>query len=329
MLFFLWGVFQCRGRGGAVAVCSEGFLQGHVLAGGPASHACRRGSGCTRSLGLRGLIRCAGRPQEWSCGAVPPREWMARGGLVFVFSLGIAPVSVCVLTTGVVIRRRAVSGETARGGFGLGDFFTCSGVDGTPPCGGAGEGLGFLKVARGNVPPCAVASRQRSRNSGGMRRLAAEIPDIFIPLSRNENSGMTMLFFSLRGVPMSGAGRACCRGMCWPGGRPGTHAAAGAAARGVLVWGILSHARERTARGGYFLFGGCSGVGGEFFHTLGSDCTRELGLRGLIRCAGRPQEWSCGAVPPREWMARGGLVFVFSLGGVPVSGAGGRCCCLF
>ena len=41
---------------------------------------------------------------------------MARGGLVFVFSLGIAPVSVCVLTTGVVIRRRAVSGETARGG---------------------------------------------------------------------------------------------------------------------------------------------------------------------------------------------------------------------
>ena len=26
--------------------------------------------------------------------------------------------------------------------------------------------------------------------------------------------------------------RACCRGMCWPGDRPGTHAAAGAAARG-------------------------------------------------------------------------------------------------
>ena len=32
----------------------------------------------------------------------------------------------------------------------------------------------------------AVASRQRSRNAGGMRRLAAEIPDIFIPLSRND-----------------------------------------------------------------------------------------------------------------------------------------------
>ena len=35
-------------------------------------------------------------------------------------------------------------------------------------------------------PSRAVASRQRSRNAGGMRRLAAEIPDIFIPLSRND-----------------------------------------------------------------------------------------------------------------------------------------------
>ena len=34
--------------------------------------------------------------------------------------------------------------------------------------------------------PCRIASRQRSRNAGGMRRLAAEIPDIFIPLSRND-----------------------------------------------------------------------------------------------------------------------------------------------
>ena len=43
-----------------------------------------------------------------------------------------------------------------------------------------------------------------------------------------------------------------CGSMCWPVDRPATHAAAGAAARGVLiflVWGILSHAREWTARG--------------------------------------------------------------------------------
>ena len=48
------------------------------------------------------------------------------GMTMLFFSLGGVPVSVCVLTTGVVIRRRAVSGETARGGFGLGDSFTCS-----------------------------------------------------------------------------------------------------------------------------------------------------------------------------------------------------------
>ena len=36
------------------------------------------------------------------------------------------------------------------------------------------------------LPSRAVASRQRSRNAGGMPRLAAGIPDIFIPLARND-----------------------------------------------------------------------------------------------------------------------------------------------
>ena len=39
-----------------------------------------------------------------------------------------------------------------------------------------------------------------------------------------------------------------CGSMCWPVDRPATHAAAGAAARGALIflfWGILSHAREK------------------------------------------------------------------------------------
>ena len=65
-----------------------------------------------------------------------------------------------------------------------------------------------------------------------------------------------------------------CGSMCWPVDRPATHAAAGAAARGTLIflfWGILSHAREwmapRPAAGqargvGFcFFFEGCSGVG--------------------------------------------------------------------
>ena len=105
---------------------------------------------------------------------------MARGGLVFVFSLEVAPVSgvgagarggfnpLRGATTGVVMRRRATSGEMARGGFWFGGFF----------CGWTG--------------------------------------------SR-------------------------CGSMCWPVDRPATHAAAGAAARGALI----------------FCFGG-------FFHTLGS-----------------------------------------------------------
>ena len=143
------------------------LLREHVLAGGPASHACRRGSGCTRGfnffvlgdsftrsgvdgtrgLGVGGLIRCAGRPQEWSCGAVPPQErWHPalrrgrRGGVGFCFFFGgcsgvgggffhtlgsgwhervrgggFNPLRGA--TTGVVMRRRATSGEMARGGW--------------------------------------------------------------------------------------------------------------------------------------------------------------------------------------------------------------------
>ena len=93
-------------NGGAVAVCFEGLLRGHVLAAGAASHACRRGSGSTRGfnffvlggsftrsgvdgtrgLGVGGLIRCAGRPREWSCGAVPPQErWHEGGWFLFFF----------------------------------------------------------------------------------------------------------------------------------------------------------------------------------------------------------------------------------------------------
>ena len=44
-------------------------------------------------------------------------------------------------------------------------------------------------------PPHAVASRQRGRNSSGRRRLAAEIPDIFIPLARNDVRNDDVVFF--------------------------------------------------------------------------------------------------------------------------------------
>ena len=81
---------------------------------------------------LEGLIRCAGRPQEWSCGAVPPQERWHEGGCFGGFN----PLRGAA--AGVVIRRRATSGEMARGGlvfvFSLevapvseGDSFTRSG----------------------------------------------------------------------------------------------------------------------------------------------------------------------------------------------------------
>ena len=40
-----------------------------------------------------GRIRCAGRPREWSCGAVPPQERWHEGGWFLFFSLEVAPMS--------------------------------------------------------------------------------------------------------------------------------------------------------------------------------------------------------------------------------------------
>ena len=174
-----------------------------------------------------GRIRCAGRPREWSCGAVPPQErW--HEGLGLFFGLGGS------FTRSGVVRHACRHRVTARGAF---DFF-----------------------------------------------------DVL------------------------GGAEGCCGSMCWPQERPATHAAAGAAARGVLVFrfggffhtlgsgwhervrgggfnplrgattGVVMRRRATSgemARGGLvfvFFFGGCSGVGGGFFHTPGSDCTRNLGF---------------------------------------------------
>ena len=155
----------------------------------------------------------------------------ARGGLVFVFSLRIAPVSGSVLTTGVVIRRRAVSGEGVKESPRDSDGKT------SPPCGG--------------------------------------------------DSGMTM------GDSFAVYSDDYCESMCWPVDRPATHAAAGAAARGRLVFratcrlrrgrhegvsffvwrllrcrrGILSYAQEQLHEGVFWR--------GGFLHTLESGRTRK------------------------------------------------------
>ena len=63
----------------------------------------------------------------------------------------------------------------------------------------------------------AVASRQRSRNSGGMPRLAAEISDIFLPLARNDvrnDDGWVLLPFVLRAVAREGLTTGVVRHAC-------------------------------------------------------------------------------------------------------------------
>ena len=102
--------------------------------------------------------------------------------------------------------------------------------------------------------------------------------------------------------------RACCGGMCWPVDRPATHAAAGAAARGALIFcfgdsftrsgvdgtrglvfvflwrllrcrrGILSQAQERQHEG---LVGG---LGDSFTHTIGIPGAAVLKCELLSRC---------------------------------------------
>ena len=141
---------------GVVAVCSEGGCRREVLTTGVVRHACRH-----RVTARGALIFCFGGFFHTLGSGWHER---VRGG-------GFNPLRGA--TTGVVMRRRATSGEMARGGFWFGGFF----------CGWTGSG---------------------------------------------------------------------CGGMCWPVDRPATHAAAGAAARGALIfllWGVLSHAREWTARG--------------------------------------------------------------------------------
>ena len=167
-----------------------------------------------------GLIRCAGRPREWSCGAVPPQERWHEGGLVFVFFLEVAPVSGGVgagarggfnplrgATTGVVMRRRATSGEMARGG----GVFVFS-LEVAPVSGGVGAG------ARGGLIRC--AGRPREWSCGA------------VPPQERWHEGGWFLFFLWRLLR-------CRRGiLSHPRERPATHAAAGAAARGVLVFGL-------------------------------------------------------------------------------------------
>ena len=133
----------------------------------------------------------------------------------FGFLWGLLRCWGCVLTTGVVIRRRAASGETARGA-----LIFCF-------VGGAGAACFEGCCGSGNAK----------------RSFAGRIPKRSLGTTQTTQKGRGAVAVCFEG---------CCGSMCWPQERPATHAAAGAAARGALIFclvlvfwgGIVSHARE-------------------------------------------------------------------------------------
>ena len=193
---------------------------------------------------------CSGVGRVLTTGVVMRRRAisgeMARGGLVFVFFFGGCSGVGRVLTTGVVMRRRAISGEMARGGLVFVFFFGgCSGVGGgffhrlgsgqtrMPPQSDGTRGFWFCGGALLPFVLRAVAGACVGRWTGQPR----------MPPRERLHEGFLVLWGGAVAVCSEGG----CRSMCWPVDRPATHAAAGAAARGVLiflVWGVLSHARE-------------------------------------------------------------------------------------
>ena len=173
-----------EGRG-AVAVCSEGLLRGHVLAGGPASHACRRGSGSTRGFNFLfwGFFHTLGSGRH--------------EGVGFCFSLAVAPVS-------------------------EGDCFTRTGVDGTREVGFcfffggcSGVGGGFFHThnrdSRGGCAKMRASFPLLSRRFPAFRRYKRPCP----PTS-SQNRPARIRCAAFRNSPPSCAPRLS---LNWPPGR--------------------------------------------------------------------------------------------------------------
>ena len=118
-------------------------------------------------------------------------------------------------TTGVVMRRRATTGVDGTRGVGFCFFFGgCSSVE---------RGI-LLRLFEGGC------GRGGLDHGSGQTRMPPQ-------------SDGTRGFWFCGGALLLFVLRACCGSMCWPVDRPATHAAAGAAARGVRGWGVESAAR--------------------------------------------------------------------------------------
>ena len=150
------------------------------------------------------------------------------------------------LTTGVV-RHACRHRVTARGVFALGDCFTCSGA-----------------AARGALIFC-FGGFFHTLRSGWHERV--------------RGGGFNPLRGATTGVVMR------------------RRATSGEMARGGLVFVFSLEVAPMSEE--------------DSFTRSGVDGTRGLGVGGLIRCAGRPREWSCGAVPPQERWHEGGWFLFF------------------
>ena len=156
-----------------------------------------------------GAIAGAGMRSRASRDAFPSGAWERHrfnGGVVAVWTEGGCG-SMCWPVDQPATH--AAAGAAARGAliFCFGDSFTCSGAPirrrhaagATRPRPAAGQArinaLFVFWFCGGAVVVCSEGRCGGSRRSGP---LAREIPDIFLPLARNENSGMTMIFLPLR-----------------------------------------------------------------------------------------------------------------------------------
>ena len=223
----------------------------------------------TRGLGVGGLIRCAGRPREWSCGAVPPQErWHEGGFLVWgiLLRLDWEPLRGHVLAAGAASHacRRGSGSTRGFNFFVLGDSFTRSGVDGT-------RGLGVGGLIR-------CAGRPREWSCGA-------VP----PQERKESSpALFRTFGAATAVTENAGGEVFGLGDSWSISARGSPLA-----REIPdIFRAALFQDQGQPRGKFrnddvvFFLGGCSGVGGMLTTgvvmrrraTTGVDGTREVGL---------------------------------------------------
>ena len=146
---------------------------------------------------------------------MPPQERLHEG---------LGGLGDCFTCSGVVIRRRAVSGETARGGF---DFLFCGG-GAVAVCFEGCCGSMCWPVDRPATHAAAGAAARGVRGDWGIVSHAWEWSFGAVP-SQERRHEEVLIFCFVGGALLPFVLRACCGSMCWPVGRPATHAAAGQA----------------------------------------------------------------------------------------------------